>query len=607
MYVTTFYSFKGGVGRTMALVNAAVELTKRGRRVLAVDFDLEAPGLDTFDVMRPRKSVPGVIDFVSEYLASGQAPEASRFISKASGIADQDGRLWIMPSGRHQTYAKNFNQIDWGVLYERHDGFLLFEDLKAQWNRVVNPDYVLIDSRTGHTDTGGICTRQLPDAVAILFFPNEQNLRGLTKVVRDIRSEALEPRKKPIQLHFVMSNVPDLDDEDWILSEQIKAFQTQLGFRTDPMVVHRYDSLSLLNQVVFAKDRPRSRLAREYRRIVREISGRNWADRDGALDYISRAAKRWRGNADESIQAREDMLEKIEDAHSRDGEVLFRLGELRDSVRQPEWAVSLYNRAIDAGYDRPETYLNRARIRAENGDRAGASEDALHVLEFDEVSPPMVRDAILRTVSLTPAEIADSSAVTSLDLDDKIWLASTFDRSPAEIRIALPLWKRINSDNLPAEKRQLVRHHLGLSYIGIGRCSDAVTVLRQGARSYGDMAIADAFDCAMAMWGESGTPDAEAFLRVVELNQSNSQKHGGPNYLQCMAIAYWASGNTETAIEYVDRAQQAIRTTRRATVFSCWCYCRVNAGTFVADLDEIRTLIDGETSLMPRFMAASEK
>ena len=371
--------------------------------------------------------------------------------------------------------------------------------------------------------------------------------------------------------------------------------------------MHRYDSLSLLNQVVFAKDRPRSRLAREYRRIVREISGRNWADRDGVLDYISRAAKRWRGNADESIQAREGMLEKIEDAHSRDGEVLFRLGELRDSVRQPEWAVSLYNRAIDAGYDRPETYLKRARIRAENGDRAGASEDALHVLEFDEVSPPMVRDAILRTVSLTPAEIAASNAVTSLDLDDKIWLASTFDRSPAEIRIALPIWKRINSDNLPAEKLQLVRHHLGLSYIGIGRCSDAVTVLRPGARSYGGMAIGDAFNCAMAMWGESGTPDAEAFLRVVEFNQSNSQEHEGPNYLQCMAIAYWASGNTETAIECADRAQQAIRTTRRATVFSCWSYCRVNADTFVADLDEIRTLIDGETSLMPRFMAASEK
>ena len=74
-------------------------------------------------------------------------------------------------------------------LYEKRDGYLLFEDLKAQWEQAINPDYVLIDSRTGHTDTGGICTRQLPDAVAILFFPNEQNLRGLTKVVKDIRAE----------------------------------------------------------------------------------------------------------------------------------------------------------------------------------------------------------------------------------------------------------------------------------------------------------------------------------------------------------------------------------------------------------------------------------
>ncbi|MXW35498.1 MAG: ParA family protein, partial [Chloroflexi bacterium] len=62
VYVTTFYSLKGGVGRTMALVNTAVELVRRGRRVLAVDFDLEAPGLDTFGVLRPADDVPGVID-----------------------------------------------------------------------------------------------------------------------------------------------------------------------------------------------------------------------------------------------------------------------------------------------------------------------------------------------------------------------------------------------------------------------------------------------------------------------------------------------------------------------------------------------------------------
>ena len=357
MYVTTFYSFKGGVGRTMALVNVAVDLAGRGRRVLVVDFDLEAPGLDTFDVLRPRTPAPGIIDFVGEYLASGQAPDVERFIGETSGAFDGGGGLWVMPSGLPDTYAASFNQIDWGALYSRHDGYLLFEDLKEQWRRAIRPDYVLIDSRTGHTDTGGICTRQLPDAVAILFLPNEQNVRGLAKVVDDVRSETEAPRNKAIELHFVMSNVPDLDDEDGILEEQLDAFRRRLRFEREPMVVHRCDSLSLLNQVVFTKDRPTSRLAKEYREIVREIVRRNSADRDGALDYIREARERWRGSAGhESIKA-DEVLQKIEDAHSRDGEVLFFLGALREDEGRTEWAASLFDRAIDAGYDFPRAVL----------------------------------------------------------------------------------------------------------------------------------------------------------------------------------------------------------------------------------------------------------
>ena len=230
MYVTTFYSFKGGVGRTMALVNAAVTLALRGRRVLVVDFDVEAPGLDTFDVLQTREEVPGVIDFVTRYLDSGQAPDVTDYIGACPEIGDEGGQLWIMPSGRSDSYSANFNQVDWAELYDRRDGYLLFEDLKEQWNQVLRPDYVLIDSRTGHTDTCGICTRQLPNSVVVFFFPNEQNLRGLAEVVRDIRSEADGPRNKTIELHFVMSNVPDLDDEDQILENKIHAFQKQLGF-----------------------------------------------------------------------------------------------------------------------------------------------------------------------------------------------------------------------------------------------------------------------------------------------------------------------------------------------------------------------------------------
>ena len=360
MYVTTFYSFKGGVGRSMALVNVAATLALRGRRVLAVDFDVEAPGLDTFDVLRTRAEVPGVVDFVRRYLESGEAPDVTEYIGKCPDIGDENGSLWLMPSGKSDSYSANFNQIDWVDLYDRHDGYLLFEDLKEQWKRTIRPDYVLIDSRTGHTDTCGICTRQLPDSVVVFFFPNEQNLRGLTEVVADIRSEADEPRNRTIELHFVMSNVPDLDDEDRILENKINEFQDQLGFRRDPMIVHRYDSLALLNQVVFAKNRPRSRLAREYGEIVREISARNWQDRDGALEFISRVSRGWSRAADDLASAREEMLGKIETEHGEDGEVLFRLAKLREDNRQPEAVALLVERAMASGYEKPEG-LSEAR------------------------------------------------------------------------------------------------------------------------------------------------------------------------------------------------------------------------------------------------------
>ena len=94
------------------------------------------------------------------------------------------------------------------------------------------------------------------------------------------------------------------------------------------------------------------------------------------------------------------MLEKIEAVHSDDGEVLFRLAELRESDRQPESAALLINQAIDAGFDQPDAYLKRSRIREENHDLDGASEDTCLVLNSGQVAPPMVREAIRRLARL---------------------------------------------------------------------------------------------------------------------------------------------------------------------------------------------------------------
>ena len=45
MKTLMFYSYKGGSGRTVAAANVAAALAKHGRRVLIIDLDFEAPGL----------------------------------------------------------------------------------------------------------------------------------------------------------------------------------------------------------------------------------------------------------------------------------------------------------------------------------------------------------------------------------------------------------------------------------------------------------------------------------------------------------------------------------------------------------------------------------
>ena len=601
MYVTTFYSFKGGVGRTMALVNAAVALAKRGRRVLVVDFDLEAPGLDTFDIFRSPKQVPGVVDFVAEYLLSGQAPKLDRFVSEAAGVGDDGGALWSMPSGaQHAAYAANLNQIDWGALYERHEGYLLFEDLKEQWKQVLRPDYVLIDSRTGHTDTGGICTRQLPDAVAILFFPNDQNLRGLTTVVHDIRSEVEGPRRKEIDLHFVMSNVPDLDDEDSILEEKIDAFREQLGFKGEPMIVHRYDSLSLLSQVVFTKDRPRSRLAREYVALVDEIVRRNLKDRDGALTYVTRFRRGRRFKLDSRLLMNQ-RLEQIEKDHSSDGEVLFNLATLRDDDRDLAKALTLFDRAVEAGYEKPDVYLNRARVRSKRGDIDGANEDARRVLQSADLTWHDVLDAILLAQSDDYGEFAESTAVTSLNPYERIQLTSGLSSSSEKTQglVVLILRPLVHDDGLSTEERRLAIYPLSLAYICIGACAEAASLLRGEWPEIDGMDIQSAFNYGMARWGEIRAVESAPFARVVALDQRDGAPGDPPppNYSQCLAIACWAVDDTPTALNFARRARLV-----RGSEFSCWRYCQVSAHEFLKDLDEIDALIGGDASQTPLFM-----
>lgn len=550
MYVVTFYSFKGGVGRSMALVNIAVDLVQRGRRVLMVDFDLEAPGLDTFDFPNAEPPTPGLADYVNAYLATGRAPGVEDYVSKLHETNDGKGCLWLMPSGSLDGYAHQFASIDWNDVYEQHDGYLMFEDMKAQWTKALAPHYVMIDSRTGHTDVGGICTRHLPDAVVVLFFPNAQNLRGLKQIVSDIKSEAESPRSKEIDLHYVMSNVPDLDDEDQILEQLLREFKNTLELPDDPLVVHHYPSLALLNQAIFTRDRKRSRLSREYGDIATRIMERNAEDRDGAIEYILSATSdhTWPRYAQEKLIDADSHMEQIEEKHDIDGEVLFHLA--RWYSHNDEKSEAILAKAIEATHGMPDSYLplahmRRALARRRQGDIEGAKDDAMRVLKLD-APERLTRNA----TSLLPKK----DVKTLLQGDKQILspsvqieIASTrFNWSLDDLRIAYNVAKRLAGDDTASEnQREKATRELILACIGRRKFAEAINIIEARQMNVQEMLMVDAFNYGMARWGHDGTVSREPFARVVESHDMADRM--GANHLQCMSIAHWVAGDRPKA------------------------------------------------------------
>jgi tetratricopeptide (TPR) repeat protein len=200
--VITFYSYKGGTGRTMALANVAWILASAGKRVLIVDWDIEAPGLPKF--FRPFLHVDadaarGVIDMVRRYedevTQPGAKPEAwidelatvKDFVFSVEWPFEQGGSLDLLTAGRqNDDYASSLSSMDWDVFYDRLGGGLFFDALREDMRR--SYDYTLIDSRTGFSDIADICTQHLPDVLVDCFTLSDQGIQGAARVAQAVSS-----------------------------------------------------------------------------------------------------------------------------------------------------------------------------------------------------------------------------------------------------------------------------------------------------------------------------------------------------------------------------------------------------------------------------------
>jgi len=199
--VVTFYSYKGGTGRTMALANVAWILASAGKRVLVADWDLEAPGLHRFfSPFLKQVDVPhtrGVIDLVREYedQVGREANRPDRWVEHLAQVGeytfpidwefDGGGSLDVLSAGRQNSaYASTLGSLDWDTFYDRLGGGTFLDALRDDMRR--NYDYTLIDSRTGFSDVADICTQHLPDVLVDCFTLSDQGIDGAARVARAV-------------------------------------------------------------------------------------------------------------------------------------------------------------------------------------------------------------------------------------------------------------------------------------------------------------------------------------------------------------------------------------------------------------------------------------
>ena len=229
METITFYSYKGGVGRTLALANIAIYLSRFGQNVCIMDFDLEAPGLHykfpqlvkTTDIRK------GLVDYIYEFTHNNVIPESlDEFTLELVHPSKSRGEIRLIPAGDvlSADYWRKLAAINWHKLFyeEYSEGIPFFLELKERIRQEFNPDFLLIDSRTGVTEMSGLCTSLLSDKVMFLIVNNRENIEGVRQILRSIQAVERLPGQKPIGVTFALTRIPFPEEEkDKVIERQI--------------------------------------------------------------------------------------------------------------------------------------------------------------------------------------------------------------------------------------------------------------------------------------------------------------------------------------------------------------------------------------------------
>lgn len=448
MHTITFYSYKGGVGRTLAVTNVARYLARMGKKVFLLDFDLEAPGLHYKLGLEQGQALEvgrGLVDILSEFAVHGRLPEVlTDYVIEVPSPALSSGKIHLLPAGNAPSpaYWKKLSKVDWHRLFyaEQAEGIPLFLELKAFIEETYDPDFVLIDARTGITEMGGVATTVLSDRVACLMLPTREHLDGTRGVMHAIRSAPRMEGVAELELLAVLSRLTTTSDEEEaaeadgvleFLNAPIDELGTSLGLE-DILVLHRDPGLEQREQILvggvqsiddstllrdyvrlFVRLVPQKEIEKSIGPLIEDIQKRVFVTPDEAeqaleeLTRYSMLPEAYRGLLAMYRLRRTDSWKAIQIAYSLwaitgDAHEACLWEAVRGYARRPGREMDLKRiDAVEANWRAQGAYDSRLAIElSRHHTEKGLAQRALGVLEFHATTPNPSSDAVSRLIDL---------------------------------------------------------------------------------------------------------------------------------------------------------------------------------------------------------------
>lgn len=218
METVAFYSYKGGVGRTLLVANTAQFLAMSGRRVVVLDLDLEAPGLHqklgNRDVLARADSgalsgaVNELLDSLESESRNSSLRERAIEVDLPSGTR---GSLILIPAGSAPSHAywAALERLQNILRSNRRNGGLpeAVLELQARIADEFAPEFLLVDARTGITELGGLATSILADRVVSLTTTAPESVKGTQVVAEALRAAPRLSSQQPLRIDFLITRV----------------------------------------------------------------------------------------------------------------------------------------------------------------------------------------------------------------------------------------------------------------------------------------------------------------------------------------------------------------------------------------------------------------